>query len=66
MMTIKELLENPCQSSPDGLHWEPALPLTSRGWCSRLRDAWAVYRGEATAIRQTTKDDLHEKNHVRS
>ena len=24
MMTMKELMENPCQSSPDGKHWEPA------------------------------------------
>jgi len=59
MMTMKELMENPCQSSPDGRHWEPSLP--EKGclwWRIRLSDAWAVWKGEATAIRQTTKDDL--------
>ena len=58
MMTMKELLENPNHSSPDGKHWEPALPKCSYGFRNRLRDAWAVWKGQATAIRQTTKADL--------
>lgn len=62
MMTVKDLMENQCSSSPDGIHWEPALPET-RGlwWRIRLRDAWAVWKGEAVAIRQTTKDDLTKR-----
>jgi hypothetical protein len=59
MMTLKELIENPCQSSPNGKYWEPALPLAKCiGWRVRLRDAWAVWIGQATAIRQTTKADI--------
>jgi len=58
MMTMKDLMENPCQSSPDGNHWEPALPESHRLWRIRLRDAWAVWKGKATAVRQTTKQDL--------
>ena len=58
MMTMKDLMENPCQSSPDGNHWEPALPEPHFYWRIRLRDAWAVWRGEAVAVRQTTKADL--------
>ena len=57
MMTVKDLMENPCQSSPDGSHWEPALPQYV-WWRFRLRDAWAVWRGDATAIRKTTKADI--------
>jgi hypothetical protein len=59
MMTIKELMENPCKCSPDGKHWEPALP--EKGWIwwrIRLRDAWAVWQGKAVAVRQTNKADL--------
>ena len=58
MMTVKELMENRCQSSPDGKHWEPALPEQPSWWRTRFRDAWAVWKCEAVAIRQTTKDDL--------
>jgi hypothetical protein len=58
MMTVKDFLASQCQSSPDGNHWEPALPEQSLWWRIRLRDAWAVWRGRATAIRQTTKSDL--------
>jgi len=57
MMTMKDLMENTTKSSPDGFHWEPALP-ESNYWWWRLHDAWAVWKGEATAIRQTTKADL--------
>ena len=55
-MTLRDLLTSGNQSSPDGKHWEPAIPYL-RG---RLywRDAWAVLRGEALAVRQTTKEDL--------
>lgn len=58
MMTIKDLMTSEVSCSPDGKHWEPALPLQSTYWRIRLRDAWAVWKGEATAIRQTTKEDL--------
>jgi len=58
MMTMKELMDSPNHSSPNGRYWEPALPLKWIGWRVRLRDAWAVWKGQATAIRQTTKADL--------
>ena len=60
MMTLKDLMSNPTRSSPDGRHWEPALPwpLPLR---YRVRDAWQVLRGQATAVRQTQKADLKEK-----
>lgn len=65
MMTVKDLMQNQCSSSPDGLHWEPCLPESHRLWWRiRLRDAWAVWKGDAVAIRQTTKADIgiKEKN----
>ena len=59
MITVKDLMETECQSSPDGKHWEPALPELYRVyWRNRLRDAWAVCNGKAIAIRQTTKADI--------
>lgn len=59
MMTVKDLMQNQCSSSPDGRHWEPLLPEPHNLWWRiRLRDAWAVWKGEAVAIRQTTKADL--------
>jgi hypothetical protein len=59
MMTVKQLIESPCQSSPDGNYWEPALPSWQVASLQmRLRDIWAVWSGKAVAIRQTTKDDL--------
>lgn len=62
MMTVKDLMENQCASSPDGKHWEPALPEPHQFWWRiRLRDAWAVWQGKAIAIRQTTKADIKEK-----
>jgi len=57
MLTLKELMQSPNQCSPDGKHWEPALPMQI-WWRIRLRDAWEVLKGEATAIRQTTKADI--------
>ena len=57
MTTVRDLLTNTVQSSPDGEHWEPALP-SYLWWRIRLRDALAVLKGEAVAIRQTTKADL--------
>ena len=60
MMTVKDLLESACQSSPDGEHWEPALP-SYLWWRIRLRDAWAVFTGKAFAVRQTTKADIEAK-----
>ena len=63
MMTVKDLMETGCQSSPDGRHWEPALPsyIDQR---TRLRDAWAVWQGRAIAVRQTTKADLGIKENT--
>ena len=59
MITVKQLLESRTGCSPDGKHWEPALPEGRWGWWRvRLQDAIAVWRGDAVAIRQTTKDDL--------
>lgn len=55
MMTLKDLLTSDCSSSPDGKHWEPAIPiLPDWNW----RDAWAVLRGRALAVRNTRKSDL--------
>jgi hypothetical protein len=58
MMTVKDLMATEVQSSPDGKHWEPALPLQDSFFRRRFRDAWAVWTGKALAVRQTTKDDL--------
>ncbi len=58
MMTVKDLMTSGCQSSPDGKHWEPAIPLPYFGWRHNWRDAWAVLNGRASAIRQTCKSDL--------
>lgn len=58
MLTVKDLMLSQCQSSPDGKHWEPALPEQPMWWRIRLSDAWAVWAGRATAIRQTTKQDI--------
>ena len=57
MMTMKDLMATEVKSSPDGKHWEPALP-QHIWWRIRLRDAWAVLKGEAVAVRQTTKADI--------
>ena len=57
MMTMKDLMENQVSCSPDGKHWEPALPQYI-WWRIRLRDAFAVLQGKAMAIRQTTKEDI--------
>lgn len=58
MLTVKDLMTSGCQSSPDGKHWEPAVPLPAYGWLYNWRDAWAVLNGRAVAIRQTEKSDL--------
>lgn len=58
MMTVKQLLQSTVQSSPDGKHWEPAIPLPYFGWRCLWRDAWEVLNGRAVAIRQTRKSDL--------
>lgn len=58
MMTIRELMTSGNHSSPDGKHWEPALPTVGyRRLRDRLRDAWEVFQGRAAAIRQTRKTD---------
>jgi hypothetical protein len=56
MMTMRELLTSGVSSSPDGKHWEPALPCPSPFWRERLRDAWAVFRGRAHAIVATSTE----------
>ena len=61
MMTVKDLMQSTVRSSPDGKHWEPCIP-SYIWWRIRLRDAWAVWNGEAVAVRQTTKDDLENKH----
>lgn len=58
VMTMKELMTNGCQSSPDGKHWEPSLPIPTYLFRERLSDAWEVFCGRATAIRNTTAADL--------
>lgn len=61
MITVKHLLTSNVSTSPDGKHWEPALPDGEFIWWRvRLQDAIAVLRGEAIAIRQTTKADLEQ------
>ncbi len=61
MITVKDLMQNPNQSSPNGVNWEPAIPdMRYVWWRIRLRDAWAVWKGEAIAVRQTTKADLQD------
>ena len=57
MLTVRDLIQCDTQSSPDGIHWEPSLP-TVLWWRIRLKDAIAVLRGDAVAVRQTTKADL--------
>ena len=58
MMTLKELMTTGSQSSPDGEHWEPAIPMLPTSPLMNWRDAWAVLNGRALAVRQTTKADL--------
>lgn len=58
MMTVKQLMQSSCQSSPDGKYWEPALPEPPLWWRARLKDAVAVWKGDAIAVRQTTKNDV--------
>ena len=66
MITVKELMNNPTQSSPDGKHWEPALPEPSWVWWRiRLSDAWAVWQGKAIAVRQTIKADLEPGHNIK-
>jgi hypothetical protein len=61
MITVKHLMQSGAQASPNGEHWEPAVPHPPMFWLDRLRDAWAVYQGNAIAIRQTTKVDVQEQ-----
>ena len=58
MMTVKDLMTSTASSSPDGKHWEPAIPQPWFGWRFTWRDAWEVLNSRATAIRQTRKSDL--------
>lgn len=58
MITVKQLIESNTTMSADHKHWEPKLPLPSPSFSCRLKDAFAVLTGNATAIRQTTILDL--------
>ena len=61
MITVKDLMTSPAQSSPDGKHWEPALPHPGWPfWKTRLKDAFSVWQGKAIAVRQTTKADIKD------
>lgn len=63
MITVRDLLQSGTQCSPDGTHWEPAIPEgVGAPWRVRLQDALAVWRGQAIAVRQTTKADLPRTN----
>lgn len=64
-MTVKALLTSNVSSSPDGKHWEPALPMPMFGWRYTWRDAWEVLNSRAVAIRQTTKADLAQEGELR-
>lgn len=62
MITIRELLEGPQVgvevNGKIGMEtvWEPALPYPGP-WSWRLRDAWEVLQGRATAIRRTPNEE---------
>lgn len=50
MLTTKDIVDGPVRS-PDGKRWYLALPVAGP-LMYRLRDAWAVIRGRAEAIRE--------------
>lgn len=54
-MTLKDLMTSGCQSSPDGIHWEPALPYPGP-MIRNVRDAWEVLTGRAVAVTQTPSE----------
>lgn len=57
MISFKKLVHSDTYVSVDGKYWEPAITPPYRfRW--RLRDAIAVLRGHAIAVRQTEKGDL--------
>ncbi len=58
MLTVKDLMTSDVHSSPDGIHWEPSIPVPMWGWRYNWRDAWAVLNGRAVAVRQTTEADI--------
>ncbi len=52
MYNITYLNENQTEYAPD--QWGPAKPILMSGWYGRwlrIRDAWAVLRGDAAAVR---------------
>lgn len=51
-ITMRQLITGP-QTSPDGVHWEPSLPEPLWTWRARFASALDVWRGQATAVRQT-------------
>ena len=58
MMNLKYLMQSTESISPDGQHWEPALPIMQlRTFKTRFTDAWAVWKGNAVAVRQTEKGE---------
>ena len=58
MITVKQLFETSCSSSPDGEFWEPCIPNPPLSLKARIFDAISVLTGKSVAIRQTTKQDL--------
>jgi hypothetical protein len=58
MITLKALMSTDSISSPDGIHWEPAIPVRHTPLAERMQDAVAVISGKAVAVRQTTASDL--------
>lgn len=64
MITIKQLMESRVTTSIDRKHWEPVLPKPPF-FMERLRDAVAVFLGNATAIRQTTLLDITQNKVTR-
>ena len=58
MQTVKQLMESDVSMSCDGRHYEPALRYSHGSW--NWKDAFAVLRGKAVAIRKTEKEDLQK------
>lgn len=61
MITVKGLLTSGVQTSADGKRFEPALPEPHPSLRIRLKDALAVLRGDAIAIRQTSIVEYADK-----
>ena len=56
-------MQSDTSSSPDGKHWESTLSMQCRTFSEKIKDVLAVWRGTATAVRQTTEADTRDKNY---